>query len=151
MIEIETITIEIIFIKLTSFFCLNTKKRSKKKIKTAPASLEKLALEQLNRPNSQLRCSNNGRFLTLFLLIFRLTGRGRSGAQKPWIRFMEINMLSSLTPERCSGLTNFALSGCGSIIENTRVRPEGAIYTSPTATPWGYINGERIPRPVRAA
>jgi len=61
---------------------------------------------------------------------------------------MEINMLplqgarlflSSLTPERCSGLTNFALSGRGSIIENTRVRPEGAIYTSPMATPWEYV------------
>jgi len=44
-----------------------------------------------------------------------------------------------INPERCSGLTNFALSGRSSIIENTRVRPEGAIYTSPMATPWGYI------------
>ena len=35
-------------------FCLDTKKRSKKKTKTAPASLEKLTLEQLNRPNSMV-------------------------------------------------------------------------------------------------
>jgi len=39
------------------FFVL-IQKNEAKKIKIAPASLEKLALEQLNRPNSQLRCSN---------------------------------------------------------------------------------------------
>jgi hypothetical protein len=57
----------------SSFFCFDTKneyfnsllhffvliqKNEAKKIKTVPASLKKLALEQLNRPNSQLRCSD---------------------------------------------------------------------------------------------
>jgi len=33
-----------------------------KKVKTVPASLEKLAFKQLNRPNSQLRYSNKDDF-----------------------------------------------------------------------------------------
>jgi len=37
-----------------------TQKNEAKKVKTVPASLEKFTFEQLNRPNSQLRCSNKG-------------------------------------------------------------------------------------------
>jgi transposase len=40
------------------FFCTFFLIKKYPKIKTAPASLKKLTLEQLNRPNSQLRCSN---------------------------------------------------------------------------------------------
>ncbi len=43
------------------FFVL-TQKTKQKKVKTVPASLEKFTFEQLNRPNSQLRCSNKDDF-----------------------------------------------------------------------------------------
>jgi len=73
------------------FFYLDTKKRSiifnlssrlflfgltqkgSKKVKTAAASLIELAVEKLKSPNSQLRCSNSGYFLTLFSLVLWLT------------------------------------------------------------------------------
>jgi len=64
---------------LSSFFCLDTKKRSKKnqdcarfarKISARTAKSSKLATSLLKQ----------GRFLTLFLLIFRLIGQGRSRA-----------------------------------------------------------------------
>ncbi len=43
------------------FFVL-TQKTKQKKVKTVPASLEKFTFEQLNRPNSQHRCSNKDDF-----------------------------------------------------------------------------------------
>ena len=46
-----------------------------------------------------------------------------------------------INPERCSGLTNPALSGRKQL-KNTRVRPEGAIYISPMATPWVTMHDE---------
>ncbi len=46
-----------------------------------------------------------------------------------------------INPERCSGLTNPALSGRKQL-KNTRVRPEGAICISPMATPWVTMHDE---------
>ena len=61
------------------------KQKVSKKFKTTPASLEKLAFDRLNRPNSPQLFLNTkhwcrlkqGRFSTPLSLIFRLTGRGR--------------------------------------------------------------------------
>jgi hypothetical protein len=48
-------------LKLHFLFWLEPKKKAKK-FKTTPASLEKLALDRLNRPNSLLRRSNKDDF-----------------------------------------------------------------------------------------
>jgi len=57
-----------------------------------PASLKKLALEQLNRPNSQLRCSNKDDSLRCSYLFFGSPGKVGCVVQHfPEIRVSQLN------------------------------------------------------------
>ncbi len=60
------------------FLCTFFLTKKYQKVKTAPVSLKKLTFKKLKPPNSLLRSSNSGCFLTLFSLVFWLTRRGQS-------------------------------------------------------------------------
>ena len=64
-----------------------------KKVKTAPASFEKLALNRLKPSKlvpTKYAGTQTGLFLAPISLVFRLTGRGQSVNEKLWHKYMPI-------------------------------------------------------------